>query len=206
MLGSEHNDLFIPLEKNDAINSYFKEENKCVHPNINEIKECYQYEQIKKELEMDNTNDDKKKKNMCKNEYGEKNVCKNEYEEKHISNIYCTIPNKHKLLITKSNNCGGILAGISTGNNIIFRSAIKPVSSIQIEKETSDFEGNICTLKVKGMHDCCILPRIPPVIEASSSIVIGDMILRQISKYGDKNLPSISSYIHYDNYEHEQIG
>ncbi|SCN61179.1 chorismate synthase, putative [Plasmodium chabaudi chabaudi] len=171
MLGSEHNDLFIPLEKVDTKNSCFKEEKKYI---------------------SSNPNDDKKI---------DQNLCENEYEEKKISNTYCTTPNKHKLLITKSNNCGGILAGISTGNNIIFRSAIKPVSSIQIEKETSDFEGNLCTLRVKGMHDCCILPRLPPVIEASSSIVVGDMILRQVSKYGDKNLPSISSYTKFDNEE-----
>ncbi|CXI64155.1 chorismate synthase, putative [Plasmodium berghei] len=191
MLGSEHNDLFAPLEKNKTKNSYLNEENKCVNSNINEIKEEHQYEQVKKELEINNTNDDKKKKKFCENEY----------EGKNISNKYCTMSNKHKLLITKSNNCGGILAGISTGNNVIFRSAIKPVSSIQIEKETSDFEGELCTLRVKGMHDCCILPRIPPVIEASSYIVVGDMILRQVSKYGDKNLPSISSYIKYNNDE-----
>ncbi|KJP88138.1 chorismate synthase [Plasmodium fragile] len=100
-------------------------------------------------------------------------------------------PSDEKLLITTTNNCGGILAGITTGNNIVFRSAIKPVSSIQIEKETCNFFGQRCKLKVKGMHDCCILPRLPPIIEASTSIVIGDMILRQVAKYGHSNLPSV---------------
>ncbi|GAB67328.1 chorismate synthase [Plasmodium cynomolgi strain B] len=100
-------------------------------------------------------------------------------------------PSGEKLLITTSNNCGGILAGITTGNNIVFRSAIKPVSSIQIEKETCNFFGQRCKLKVTGMHDCCILPRLPPIIEASTSIVIGDMILRQVAKYGHSKLPSV---------------
>ncbi|ANQ09235.1 Chorismate synthase [Plasmodium coatneyi] len=100
-------------------------------------------------------------------------------------------PGDEKLLITTSNNCGGILAGITTGNNIVFRSAIKPVSSIQIEKETCNFSGQKCKLKVKGMHDCCILPRLPPIIEACTSIVIGDMVLRQVAKYGHSKLPSV---------------
>lgn len=102
-------------------------------------------------------------------------------------------PSGEKLLVTTSNNCGGILAGITTGNNIVFRSAIKPVSSIQIEKETCNFFGEKCKLKVTGMHDCCILPRLPPIIEASTSIVIGDMILRQVAKYGHSKLPSVGS-------------
>ncbi|EUD68543.1 chorismate synthase [Plasmodium inui San Antonio 1] len=96
-----------------------------------------------------------------------------------------------KLLVTTTNNCGGILAGITTGNNIVFRSAIKPISSIQIEKETCNFFGQKCKLKVRGMHDCCILPRLPPIIEASTSIVIGDMILRQVAKYGHRELPFV---------------
>ncbi|GAW81800.1 chorismate synthase [Plasmodium gonderi] len=113
--------------------------------------------------------------------------------EEHIDeSIRKKVPSKvEKLLVTKTNNCGGILAGITTGNNIVFRSAIKPVSSIQIEKETCDFYGKMCKLKVKGMHDCCILPRIPPIIEASACIVIGDMILRQVAKYSYNKLPSL---------------
>ncbi|KYO01922.1 chorismate synthase [Plasmodium gaboni] len=170
MFGSDHNDIFLPVDKMSTKKESHEDENQNMSyypPNKNK------HDQI-----LNST-----KEYMC---------TKNNKNFNNIHNNITSNNNEEKLLVTKTNNCGGVLAGITTGNNIVFRSAIKPVSSIQIEKETSDFYGNICSLKVQGRHDCCILPRLPAVIEASSSIVIGDLILRQIAKYGDKNLPSLA--------------
>ncbi|KAI4837274.1 chorismate synthase [Plasmodium brasilianum] len=213
MLGSQHNDLFIPLDEMEHSENNKNEQNvksvQCVQNYKNEKndKNC---ENIQKSQYIQNGQNETKKNihsNFKKREEESENYWdkkeeivfdENNFDSAHknieASNDDSNMTNKHKLLITKTNNCGGILAGITTGNNIIFRSAIKPVSSIQIEKETSNFYGKICKLSVKGMHDCCILPRLPPIIESSSSIVIGDMILRQIAKYGEKNLPTLGVY------------
>ena len=80
-----------------------------------------------------------------------------------------------------SNNAGGILAGISNGDEIIARCAIKPIPSIAIEQDTIDADGNPCKLKIGGRHDICAIPRIVPVCEAMARLVIADHLLRQIS-------------------------
>lgn len=83
-----------------------------------------------------------------------------------------------------SNNAGGILAGISSGQDIIFRAAIKPVPSIFQEQKTVSFKDGTfenADLTIQGRHDACLCPRIVPVIEAMSAIVIADMILRSRS-------------------------
>jgi len=85
-----------------------------------------------------------------------------------------------------SNSSGGILGGISNGNDIIFRTAVKPVPSISRKQQTvSAAEGSLSgqyentDLLVEGRHDVCLCPRIVPVIEAMSAIVLADMYLRQ---------------------------
>lgn len=78
-----------------------------------------------------------------------------------------------------SNNAGGILSGISTGQDIVFRAAIKPTPSVSQEQKTIDKESNETTITTLGRHDPCICPRIVPVIEAMSAIVILDLILIQ---------------------------
>ncbi len=78
----------------------------------------------------------------------------------------------------KSNNAGGILAGITTGADIIFRIAVKPVPSIYMTQKTVDINGNECEMKIQGRHDVCLCPRIVPVVEAMSAIVITDLLLR----------------------------
>ncbi|EPT30303.1 putative chorismate synthase [Toxoplasma gondii TgCatPRC2] len=83
-----------------------------------------------------------------------------------------------------SNNAGGTLAGITSGENIFFRVAFKPVSSIGLEQETADFAGEMNQLAVKGRHDPCVLPRAPPLVESMAALVIGDLCLRQRAREG----------------------
>lgn len=80
-----------------------------------------------------------------------------------------------------SNNAGGILGGLSNGADIVFRAAIKPVPSISIPQKTIDADGSDCEIEVHGRHDVCLCPRIVPVIEAMTAIVIMDMYLRHLA-------------------------
>lgn len=78
-----------------------------------------------------------------------------------------------------SNNAGGIIGGISTGAEIIFRVAVKPTSSISREQRTVDLDGSERTIRTEGRHDACICPRIVPVIEAMAALVVLDHYKRQ---------------------------
>jgi len=78
-----------------------------------------------------------------------------------------------------SNHAGGILGGISTGQDIVVRIAVKPTPSIEKIQETRDVKGNNVTISVKGRHDPCIVPRIMPVAEAMLALVIIDSYLEQ---------------------------
>lgn len=74
----------------------------------------------------------------------------------------------------ESNNAGGIIGGISTGQPIVLRVAVKPTPSISQEQKTTTVDGNDATVSVKGRHDPCIIPRIIPVIENMAALVILD--------------------------------
>ena len=63
---------------------------------------------------------------------------------------------------TKTNYAGGILGGISSGEDIVVRAAVKPASSISKKQETVDVEGSGTEIQVKGRHDPCICPRAVP--------------------------------------------
>lgn len=78
-----------------------------------------------------------------------------------------------------SNHSGGILGGISTGQNLIFRFVVKPTSSINIPQRTITKNGKEVSFKSQGRHDTCIIPRIIPVAKAMIKLVIADAISYQ---------------------------
>jgi len=78
-----------------------------------------------------------------------------------------------------SNNAGGVLGGISSGQHILLRAAVKPIPSIAREQKTVDIEGNPATITVGGRHDICAIPRIVPVLKAMTALVLADMMLQQ---------------------------
>ena len=76
---------------------------------------------------------------------------------------------------TASNHAGGINGGLSNGNEIVFRVAVKPASSIAKPQRTVDLEtGNAVEIRIGGRHDACIALRVPVVIEAATAIVLAD--------------------------------
>lgn len=79
---------------------------------------------------------------------------------------------------TKTNNAGGTLGGITTGEDIYFRVAFKPVSTITKKQRTLNKEGKTVDLEVKGRHDPCVLPRAVPVVDAMAAIAIMDHAMR----------------------------
>ncbi len=79
----------------------------------------------------------------------------------------------------RTNHAGGVLGGISTGEELIFRVAVKPTSSIARPQQTVDTGGNARTIETHGRHDPCICPRIVPVVEAMAAIVLEDHYKRQ---------------------------
>ena len=85
--------------------------------------------------------------------------------------------NENGRITTRTNHSGGIQGGISNGQDIYFRVAFKPVATILQEQATVDLEGNATTLKAKGRHDPCVLPRAVPVVEAMAAMAILDQIL-----------------------------
>jgi len=79
---------------------------------------------------------------------------------------------------TKTNHAGGIVGGLTNGNELVFRIAIKPTSSTPKEQTTLNWEtGKVETVSVKGRHDLCIALRVPVILEAVTAIVIADLML-----------------------------
>jgi chorismate synthase len=83
-----------------------------------------------------------------------------------------------KKITTKTNNSGGTLGGISTGEDIYFRVAFKPVASIAHEQNTVTRSGKATKLSVEGRHDPCVLPRAVPIVDAMAALVLMDHYLR----------------------------
>jgi chorismate synthase len=79
---------------------------------------------------------------------------------------------------TSLNNSGGINGGISNGNEIVFRIAVKPASSIGKTQQTFNFKNEVIDeLSINGRHDACIALRVPPVLEAVTAIGMADLLL-----------------------------
>lgn len=79
---------------------------------------------------------------------------------------------------TATNHAGGVVGGITNGNELVFRIAIKPTSSTPKEQQTLNWEtGQTETFSVKGRHDLCIALRVPVVLEAVTAIVLTDLLM-----------------------------
>jgi chorismate synthase len=85
---------------------------------------------------------------------------------------------------TVSNRSGGVQGGISNGETIYFRVAFKPVATVMHEQETVDVTLKNTTLKARGRHDPCVLPRAVPMVEAITALVLVDHALRQKAQCG----------------------
>jgi len=82
-------------------------------------------------------------------------------------------------ILTKSNNSGGILGGLSNGMPIVLRIAFKPASSISKKQQTIDIKTKKATsLRIEGRHDPCVVPRAPPVVDSLVSVVLADAALQ----------------------------
>lgn len=86
---------------------------------------------------------------------------------------------------TLTNNAGGIVGGISNGMDIYFKIAFKPTATLMLDQTSIDTQNNIVTVKGKGRHDACVLPRAVPIVEAMTALVMVDMFIEQ---YGKKSL------------------
>lgn len=87
-------------------------------------------------------------------------------------------------ITTRTNHSGGIQGGISNGMPITFRVAFKPTATISHEQDSVNERGEKVTLKVKGRHDPCVLPRAVPIVEAMLALVLVDQfMIAQTAKY-----------------------
>lgn len=96
---------------------------------------------------------------------------------------FCESERAGELGVTK-NDAGGVLGGISSGADIYFRVAVKPVSTIGRAQPTVDYDGKDTVLEAKGRHDPCVLPRAVPLVEAMAALVLADNAMIQLSREG----------------------
>ena len=88
---------------------------------------------------------------------------------------------------TRTNRSGGVQGGISNGEDILLRVAFKPTATILREQATVDVNGQDTTIKARGRHDPCVLPRAVPIVEAMVALVLADHALRQRAQCGPWN-------------------
>jgi chorismate synthase len=92
--------------------------------------------------------------------------------------------NQRGRIRTTSNRSGGIQGGISNGETIYFRVPFKPVATVMHQQPTVDTQGRNTSLKGRGRHDPCVLPRAVPIVEAMTALVLIDHALRQRGQCG----------------------
>lgn len=93
------------------------------------------------------------------------------------NDVFCVVDGAIK---TKTNNCGGILGGITTGMPLVFRTAVKPTPSIYKPQESVDITtGKESQLVIHGRHDPCIVPRAVPCVEAAAAIAVYDALMER---------------------------
>jgi len=85
---------------------------------------------------------------------------------------------KGKKIVTKTNNAGGVLGGISNGADIVLRMVVKPTSSISKTQETVTRAGKKVVMRVEGRHDPCVAPRAVPIAEAMVALTLIDHLMR----------------------------
>jgi len=86
--------------------------------------------------------------------------------------------NRGGIISTRTNYSGGIQGGISNGEDIYFRVAFKPVSTLMKDQVTVNKEGEPTVIEGKGRHDVCVVPRALPIVEAMAALVIADHMIR----------------------------
>jgi chorismate synthase len=84
-----------------------------------------------------------------------------------------------------SNHAGGILGGISTGQDIVVSVAVKPTSSIRLDRHSIDKAGNAVVVNTHGRHDPCVGIRATPIVEAMLALVLVDHALRHRAQNAD---------------------
>ncbi len=94
------------------------------------------------------------------------------------------VPGSSGDITTASNRHGGMLGGISSGKPIVLRAVIKPTSSLSREQNTVTTGGTATTIRTKGRHDPCLLPRFAPMGEAMVALVLADHFVRQRGQRG----------------------
>lgn len=105
-------------------------------------------------------------------------------DEGRLTMVYCCVQSEGSALSFKSNFAGGTLGGISSGADIYFRVAVKPVSTIGQAQHTAAYDGSNVVLEAKGRHDPCVLPRTPPLVESMASLVLADAAMLQRTRLG----------------------
>jgi chorismate synthase len=88
---------------------------------------------------------------------------------------------------TETNNNGGVIGGISNGEDIYFSVAFKPPATILMDQKTSNLSGDEIVLKAKGRHDPCVVPRAIPIVESMAALVLLDLLYSQVSKTNYNN-------------------
>lgn len=96
--------------------------------------------------------------------------------------------NKDNRISTLTNHSGGIQGGISNGEEIVFRVAFKPTSTILKNQKTIDISGNETEIEGRGRHDPCVLPRAVPIVESMAALVLVDHYLLHHAVYEQKPL------------------